>query len=1092
MRALTGTERWGLVGSVNVDPQSQVGEPPREAQEETPVRTLFAGGPIAALPNKVAALPDKAARRRRVSSRLATVLAGGLAVVLLALWLLPPLFDWNRYRSAIAGFAAAELGRPVTIGGNVTLRLLPAAVLTADDVTFPDQGNGVSVRLRALRLEVAILPLLGGHLVVRDLTLGEPLLKLPWPLPPDLDTPIRPYVRHAFTATVERGSVQVGRVAVTGIDAAMHSDAATGALSILGVAALAGSPWRFTTSLGAPDADGNAALVLAVDGQGQYEGTQGRFAGSLAPGLLSGRIEGLGPDLSRLLPAPKAAWHAQGPFHAAAGLLEIPALELSTGESDVQGPVTLRITNPVGLEAQFKAERLDIAAWSPAIFAARPPGLPVQLTIDAAAVPLLGDMVHALHAAIRADAGGTVLEAGSALLPGGTALTLTGAIGRDAAGPWVAGPARLTAPDLQTTLTWLKPVAPDFFAGLPEQALRHASLAGALRLSAHGVSLSDGSGIVDGEALSGDAAIALDRRVAVTATVTTGRFVADHWLSGSNGWPAFDGDLTLRAAAASFHGHALGALDAAVRLRDGGLTLNHFTLAGTAGRLALSGTLGSDGSIVDGHAEAAAADIAALGTALAGGWGIKLPFLQTGLWQGGASLQLTASGPPHAWLVQARADAGDLLAESAATIDWAGAIGDATVTVRHPGAPRLLAALGAADAEHWLDTGSLALLAHLSAGAGHVHVADFDLTAARLRLSGTLDADLTGSEPRIEAKVDAPVLSLPWTASLPGAWFQGWDGHARLHAGQLQADLQPLASALSADLTLAGGALLVDGLTATIGDGTMSGRVAMDGVQPARMSAQLAFAGATLPASASGMKLDIGGGTLSGKLDVFGAGGSLDTMLSGGSGAFDMRLQGATVFGLDLPRLALLTVSPKPLAKPTLTAALTSGSSPGLSGAFTGGSSRAGLRSHPRACRATPAASLSPDRWRSTARPPTSPHQCRPRPPLFRRCVSICRAAGKTKHWTRISSCRRTKPAEPWSRHPRALLNAGAANTRPGTAEPDRRRLFIAHVDREPDQVLRRSAEAGTLGGLRQADQPVGEHQRADSRLCHRGVGAEA
>ena len=930
MWALTGTERWGLVGSVNADPQSQVGDPPREVREETRALPVFAGAAA-----RVAA-PENPPGRRRMPGRLLVTAAVVCALIVLALWLVPPLFDWNRYRAAIASFAAGELGRPVSIGGNVTLRLLPEAVFTAEDVSFPDQGNGVSVRLRALRLEVAIGPLLSGHLVVRDLTLSEPLLKLPWPLPPDLGTPIRPYVRHAFTARVERGSVQVGEMAVTGIDASMHSDLATGALGVLGVAALAGAPWRFTTSLGAPDANGNAALVLAMDGQGQYEGTQGRFSGSLAPGLISGRIEGLGADLSRLLPAPKGAWHAQGPFHAAAGLLEIPAIELSTAGSDVQGQVLLRITSPAGLEARLKADALDLTAWSPAIFAAGTSGLPVHVTLDAAAVPLLGDTVHDVHAAFRTGAGRTMLEEGSAVLPGGTALAMTGGIGRDADGPWIHGPARLTAPDLRATLGWLKPLAPTLLATLPDQSLRSVSMTGDLRVSAREVSLGAASGTLDGEAVSGDVAVALDHRIAVTAMVKTGHLMFDRWLGGPLAWPAFDGDLALQAAAASFRGHELGALDGAVRLRDGGLAVTRFTLEGASGRLALSGTLRSDGSLRDGHADGMAPDIARLGTALSDEWTTKLPFLQTGLWQGGASLQMTAAGPPHAWLVQGRADAGDLLAESEATIDPAGSVDHATVTVRHPGAPRLLAAFGAADAAQWLDTGSVALLAHLSGDLSHIHVGDFDLTAARLRLSGALEADFGGSVPMVEGTVDAAVLDLPWTESLPAAWLRGWDGHVRLRAAEVQADLQPLGSAMSAELTLQGGALLVDGITGTVGDGTVSGRAAMDSAQPARMSAQLAFAGASLPASGTGMKLDIGGGTLSGTLEIAGKGADLDAMLSGASGAFDMRLQDATLLGVNLPQLSLLTAPAQPPAKAVLAAALTSGASPGLSGAFTG------------------------------------------------------------------------------------------------------------------------------------------------------------
>ena len=554
MRALTGTERSGLVGFVNADPHSQVGAPPREACEDATALSALVGVSPA---DRLMTTPSspQPSKWGIATRRFLAGLCGASALILLALWLLPPLLDWNRYRDAIAGVAATELGRPVQIGGHVTLRLLPAAVLTAEDVTFPDQGDGVSAHLRTLRVEVALGSLLRGRIVARDLTLGEPLLTLPWPLPPTLGTPIRPYVRHDFTARVEHGGVQVGGVAITGIDASVHGDAADGALGVLGVAALAGAPWRFTTSVGAPDALGNETLRLAVDGQGTYEGTQGRFTGTLAPGLLSGRIEGFGPDLARLMPAPATRWHLSGPFRAAAGTLALPVLDLQTADADIQGELTVRITSPAGLEATLSANTLDLASWSPAFFALRPAGLPAHITIDAPAAPLFGDTLHALHAVVRTDGGSTVIEEGRAILPGSAALNLSGKVGRDGSGPWIEGPAKLDAPDLRATLAWLKPKIPALVGALPDRVLRRALLEATVKASNQALSLSDLTGSIDGRSLSGDLAARFGGRPSVKARISTERVALDDWVTGPLSWkpalPAFDADLGLRDTASA-------------------------------------------------------------------------------------------------------------------------------------------------------------------------------------------------------------------------------------------------------------------------------------------------------------------------------------------------------------------------------------------------------------------------------------------------------------------------------------------------------------------------------------------------------------
>lgn len=851
--------------------------------------------------------------------------------LLLTVWIVPAMLDWNRYRSEIADFAAAELGRPVRIGGDVTLKLLPRAVLTAADVTFPDQGDGVSAHLQALRLEVAVGPLLRGRLVVRDLVLGAPALTLPWPLPARLGSPIPPYVRHAFTARLEGGSVALGAVAVTGIDAAVRSDAATGALRIAGAAALAGAPWRFSTTLGAPDADGRGALSISVDGQDAFAGTAGSFAGSLAQGILAGQVEGRGPDLAQLAAAPHGAWQARGPFTAAAGLLALPALDFAGAGVAARARVLLRITKPAGLDLSVSAQSLDAALWAPVLGAMQSPALPLHLTFTARHVGMLGGDVENAQLTLALDGGHTAVERLTATLPGGARLALSGTAEHGDAGPAVEGPASLDAPDLRATLAWLRPLAPTLIRA--PAAPHRASIGGNLRIGSGTLSLSGMTGTLDGSKIAGGFGVGLGRRPGFGMGVVLDALALENFALLP--WPAFDGDVFVRAASASWHGKSLGALDVALHSAPAGVTLRHLTLKGAAGDLSLAGTLGTDLSLVGVHGAASTQDVPALAAAAAK-FGFPSRLFQPGLWQGGATIEMNAAGPPRAWRLQLRADAGDLRAEAEAGIDAGAPSMQATITMRHPGAPRLLAALGAEHAERWLETGSFALLAQFTATPGHMHVANLDVTAASLRASAHADADVSGATPAIDATIDADTLPLPWHENLPPAWLLGWSGTAHLHAAQVLADLRPFARDLRTDVVVQNGAILADPLTATIGQGKLGGAVAADVSQtPARLSTRLDFEEATLPSRLTGLPLDIAGGTLSGSTDIYGTGATADAWLPSCSGRLALQLSSARIAGLDLPKVTRLVAAHR-LGARALGAALNTGVSPDLDGAVSG------------------------------------------------------------------------------------------------------------------------------------------------------------
>ena len=90
-------------------------------------------------------------------------LAAILVVAVVAVWQVPQYLDWNRYRATLEALASTTLGRPVTIHGPITLNLLPQPVLTAAQVSIGgDAAADVSIRVEALRMRVALWPLLGG------------------------------------------------------------------------------------------------------------------------------------------------------------------------------------------------------------------------------------------------------------------------------------------------------------------------------------------------------------------------------------------------------------------------------------------------------------------------------------------------------------------------------------------------------------------------------------------------------------------------------------------------------------------------------------------------------------------------------------------------------------------------------------------------------------------------------------------------------------------------------------------------------------------------------------------------------------------
>ncbi len=891
-------------------------------------------------------------------------LAGGAALLLAAAWGVPPMLDWGRYRTAIASIAAARLGRPVVIGGEISLRLLPQAVLTASRVTLADQGDGVSVQVPALRLQVATLPLIAGRVVLRDLVLSAPVLQVPWSLPRGIGQSARPQVPHPFAARIENGSLRIGGAEVTGITASLHGgpesgaetaatdDAPVSAFGAEGFAAAGGRSWRFTAALGAPDADGVSAVDIAVRGQGAVADTGGSLQGTLADGVMQGRLRAGGKNLALLMPAAAASWTAEAPFVADATRIEANAISLSLGGAPADGALVLHIDEAARLEGHLHAASLDLDGWAALLgrsLRAGPdtgPATPVRIGFSADTARLLDGRLGDVQATLVSDGERTWFDHAEASLPGGARLSsdkvelVRGADGQLAA----SGNARLSAPDLRATLAWLGKLAPAMAAAAPDGLLRRAELTGLLTLQAGRGAVAGLAGTVDGEPLFGSAALLLGGRPSLAATLALAGLDLDRWMGSApaagslagfaSHFTGVDSALHVTAGHAMLLGQAVDMLDLTARTGVGGLQVERAQAGLYGARLSLAGAVAADGRL-------GGLRFTAETPALEG----LLPHLQAaarvapGLWHGSFGLQVAADGPAGAVSLQVRADADDLVLEADSVRDTLAGTGTTTLTLRHPGAPRLLADLGLPQAlglpagllptAHWLDTGALTVRAHLRDTPAHLQVQDFDLDAAALRLSGRLAADWSGQVPVITGTLDFDQLALPDV--LPDlkqmAKLAAWTTRLHLSAASVSLGLRRVAGGAALDLAAGGGRVTLRAISAEVAGGRLTGQADAElGVPHA--AAAIRLAGTALDGRLTGWPVDLAAGTADVNLALDLAGSGLANL----SGTAHADLRSVSMVGFDLAQLAAAAPLRTRAGRLALKMALSQGTSPGLSG----------------------------------------------------------------------------------------------------------------------------------------------------------------
>jgi uncharacterized protein involved in outer membrane biogenesis len=107
---------------------------------------------------------------------------GGLLVLLVAAVLIGPgLVDWNQYKGDIQNQARNATGRELAINGDISITVLPAPALIANDVLLANVEGAASdnmIRLKHLEVRVAMVPLLAGRVEVERIKLVNPEIEL--------------------------------------------------------------------------------------------------------------------------------------------------------------------------------------------------------------------------------------------------------------------------------------------------------------------------------------------------------------------------------------------------------------------------------------------------------------------------------------------------------------------------------------------------------------------------------------------------------------------------------------------------------------------------------------------------------------------------------------------------------------------------------------------------------------------------------------------------------------------------------------------------------------------------------------------------
>ena len=330
-----------------------------------------------------------------------------LVLVVAALFIVPSVLDWERFKPEITERLEAITGLEIAIDGPLAVSILPTPTIKAADLRIANAPGAVApdmARIASLDLTLALGPLLGGKIAVTSLEMVEPVIELQrlsdgrpnWLFEPETDPTVETSasgepeaaalgLTRIDSATITNGTI-VYRHAddepparIDGIDAAISARSLDGPFRGEGNFAVRGRAIKFQLATGTVGEDrtlpvsfeatfggerGNAlfeGILNGIDGMPAFDGS----VRSEAPDF-GALLNALAVDLGSLPAAPLGSeFSAKGEFSVRADTISARELQVRLGESQANGTLSWQGGDVPRLAAEIDLNRIDLDRFLP-------------------------------------------------------------------------------------------------------------------------------------------------------------------------------------------------------------------------------------------------------------------------------------------------------------------------------------------------------------------------------------------------------------------------------------------------------------------------------------------------------------------------------------------------------------------------------------------------------------------------------------------------------------------------------------------------------------------------------------------------------
>ena len=582
----------------------------------------------------------------------AYIVSGVLTLLILVVVVAPFLLDLNDYKGDIAAAVKDATGRDLAIDGDIAVTLFPLPTVKVAGVRFANLEGAAApdmVRIGMVEASVALIPLLSGSIEVGSLAFIDPRVELE--VLADGRANWRLEIAGAgggsaggltlrIDSLILRNATLVYRDGVTGVTERLDNlnleaavDSINGPYRARGSLVARLIPVTFEAQIGALDHRPiplHVNLTLSdADATVEFNGAASS-AGSDAE--LSGKLKIAGSSLARLINILSGDGESDAitllahEFSLSAGVI---ASTVTAGINDIvfdiggiqgTGAVSALLAKGPQIDVAIALNHVDLdkllAASAPpnsvggGDTVAAPFSLPggVYATLDLRVNAMVFNQAVVRQAALVADLdqGVVTLQQASALLPGGSDVTLFGVLDAHDGKYRIKGQVEASADNLRAVLDWLD-VSP---GGVPPDRLRKLSLSSKIELTPTLAKVSAIDLRVDSSRLTGAANIGLGGRLAFNAIVALDQINLDAYLpaaAGDQGEQAgakaggllallgeFDAELKAKVGKLVYNGLPLSDIALDAGLRRGVLSIRSLRIADLAGADAgLAGTIDS-------------------------------------------------------------------------------------------------------------------------------------------------------------------------------------------------------------------------------------------------------------------------------------------------------------------------------------------------------------------------------------------------------------------------------------------------------------------------------------------------------------------